>query len=112
MTVLIWFFLPDSVQTARFATVEEKVKFVERVRSNNQGTQQKEFKRYQMWEAFTDPFTWCLFFLAVFNTLVVGGLGTFNNLLINRSFGFDVLTSQLLSIPLSVASVCFYGLFA
>jgi hypothetical protein len=89
-----------------------QLKFVERVRSNNQGSREKHFNKKQAVEAFTDPFTWLLFFLAVFNTLVVGGLGTFNNLLINQAFGFDVLTSQLLGIPLSVCAVCFYLLFA
>jgi hypothetical protein len=97
---------------ARWATHEEKVQFVERVRSNNQGSRETHFNKKQAIEAFTDPFTWLLFFLAVFNTLVVGGLGTFNNLLISQAFGFDVLTSQLLGIPLSVGAVCFYLLFA
>jgi len=111
-TGITWFFLPDTPMDARWATHEEKVQFVERVRSNNQGSREKHFNKNQAIEAFTDPFTWLLFFLAVFNTLVVGGLGTFNNLLINQAFGFDVLTSQLLGIPLSVGAVCFYLLFA
>ena len=112
LLVVTWFFLPDTPMEARWATHEEKIKFVERVRSNNQGSREKHFNKKQAIEAFTDPFTWLLFFLAVFNTLVVGGLGTFNNLLINQAFGFDVLTSQLLGIPLSVCAVCFYLLFA
>ena len=111
-TALTFFFLPDSPADCRWATADERVMFVERVRSNNQGSQEKHFKRAQMWEALLDPFTWLLFLLAVFNTLVVGGLGTFNNLLINKSFGFVVLTSQLLGIPLSFGAVCFYLLFA
>lgn len=111
-SVITFVFLPDTPQTARWATADEKVKFVERVRSNNQGWQEKNFSRAQMWEALTDPFSWLLFFLATFNTLVVGGLGTFNNLLINKGFGFDVLTSQLLGILLSFAAVCMYLTFA
>lgn len=104
--------MPDDVQSARWATADEKTKLVERVRTNDQGGGQKDFKRAQAWEAISDPFTWLLFMLAVCNTLVVGGLSTFNNLLVNKGFGFDVLTSQLLGIPLSCAAVLFYGLFA
>lgn len=55
-----------------------------------------------------DPYTYCLFFLALFQTMIVGGIGKFNSLLINRAFGFDVLTSQLLKIPLSFIGVAFY----
>jgi hypothetical protein len=40
--------------------------------------------------------------------MIVGGIGKFNSLLINRAFGFDVLTSQLLKIPLSFIGVAFY----
>ncbi len=35
-------------------------------------------------------------------TLVVGGLNTFNSLLINKAFGFSVSVSQLLGLPLAV----------
>jgi hypothetical protein len=64
--------------------------FVERVRSNNQGIKSKVFKRAQAIEAFKDPYTWCMFFLPFFNTLIVGGVSTFGGLLITRAFGFDV----------------------
>jgi hypothetical protein len=36
------------------------------------------------------------------STLVVGGIGTFSNLLINSAFGFDVRQSQLLGMPQGV----------
>jgi len=44
--------------------------------------------------------------------MIVGGLSKFNSLLINRAFGFDVLTSQLLKIPMSLCGVMFYMLMA
>jgi hypothetical protein len=69
---------------------------VERVRSNNQGLKQKRFKREQMVEALTDPFSACLFLLCVFNTLVVGGIGTFGGLLITKAFGFSVSSHLVL----------------
>jgi ABC-type Na+ efflux pump permease subunit len=36
------------------------------------------------------------------STLIVGGLGTFAGLLMNKAFGFDVKQSQLLSMPLGI----------
>ncbi len=83
-------FLPDSPTRARWATEKEKTLFVERVRSNNQGIKNTQYKREQVKEAATDQFTYLLFALAFFQTLVVGGINTFNSLLINKAFGFSV----------------------
>lgn len=90
MSVVILIFLPDTPTKARWATESEKTLLVERVRSNNQGIQNTKWNSEQAREAFRDPFTWCLFFLPFFNTLVVGGVSTFGNLLITKAFGFSV----------------------
>ncbi|KZO90461.1 MFS general substrate transporter, partial [Calocera viscosa TUFC12733] len=87
-SAVIFFFMPDSPTRARWASEEEKVKLVERVRSNNQGLKHKVFSKAQVVEAFTDPYSYLLFALALFNTLIVGGINTFSNLLINQAFGF------------------------
>jgi predicted MFS family arabinose efflux permease len=119
--VLIW--LPDSPTQARWASDDEKVRFVERVRSNNQGAcpppavltpglKNTHFKKEQVLEAFTDPYTLLLFLLAFFQTLVVGGINTFNALLLNKAFGFSVLDSQLLSIPLGAMTIVTYMLIS
>jgi sugar phosphate permease len=108
--VLIW--LPDSPTQARWASDDEKVRFVERVRSNNQGLKNTHFKKEQVLEAFTDPYTLLLFLLAFFQTLVVGGINTFNALLLNKAFGFSVLDSQLLSIPLGAMTIVTYMLIS
>jgi hypothetical protein len=78
------------------------VKFVERVRKNDQGIKQKVWRSEQVWELFKDPLPWLICGMMLFQTLVVGGLNTFNSLLINKAFGFDVATSQLLGLPLAV----------
>ncbi|WWC58155.1 uncharacterized protein I303_100690 [Kwoniella dejecticola CBS 10117] len=110
--VITFCFLPDSPTRARWLTEEEKSRYVERVRSNNQGIKHKEFKTAQIWEAIRDPYTYLLFLLAFCNTLVVGGINTFNAILINQAFGFSVLDSQLLSIPLGAMVVVTYFLQA
>lgn len=107
-SVTLYLLLPDTPTQARFLTTEEKVRFVERVRSNNQGIKQKIFRKEQAIEAARDPYTYLLFFLAFWQTLVVGGVGTFTLLLFNKAFGFGVLQSQLLNIPLGVMTVLMY----
>jgi hypothetical protein len=76
--VLTWFYLPDSPTSVKWADAELKTKLVERVRANDQGLKQKKFRKDQAWEAAKDPYTYCLFGLALCQTLVVGGLGKFN----------------------------------
>jgi sugar phosphate permease len=89
-SVIVFVFLPDSPTKAKWASEQDKKLLVERVRSNNQGLKQKHFKKEQMIEALTDPFTLCLFLLCVFITLVVGGVGAFGGLLVTKAFGFSV----------------------
>ncbi len=76
------------------------------------GLKNTHFKREQVLEAFTDPYTLLLFLLAFFQTLVVGGINTFNALLLNKAFGFSVLDSQLLSIPLGAMTIVTYMLIS
>ncbi|ORY35084.1 putative MFS transporter [Naematelia encephala] len=109
--VLVFFFLPDSPTRAGWASHEDKIKFVERIRGNNQGLRQKVLNKQQMREAFTDPLTYCMFFLPFFNTLVVGGVSTFGGLLITKAFGFSTLNAQLLNLPVGVLQmICFLGI--
>lgn len=56
-SIITWFFLPDSPTRARFLTEDEKRKYVERVRRNDQGIKQKVFKKEQAIEALKDPFS-------------------------------------------------------
>ncbi len=100
--MIVLLFLPDSPVQAKWATPEEKVKYVERVRKNDQGIKQKVWRREQAFEVLRDPLPWLLFLMIFCETLVVGGLNTFNNLLINKAFGFSVGDSQLLGLPLAV----------
>jgi sugar phosphate permease len=102
--------LPDSPTKARWATEEEKVKFVERVRDNDQGIQAKRWKSNQVKDALTDPLAWLLVLMILFQTLVNGGIYTFNAILINQAFGFDAATAQLLGIPLNAFTVILYFL--
>lgn len=109
-SVIVLVFLPDSPPQARWATPEEKIKFVERVRRNDQGIKQKVWHTDQAWELFKDPLPWLLCGMMLFQTLVVGGLNTFNSLLINQAFGFSVADSQLLGLALAAFQGILYVL--
>ena len=83
-------FLPDSPVQARWCSDHEKTQYVERVRKNDQGLKQKVWRSEQAWEAARDPMSYLLFIMYFTQSTVVGGLNTFNALLINKAFGFSV----------------------
>lgn len=83
--------------TAKCYSEDEKRLIIERVRHNETGIKNREYKKYQVKEAFTDPFVWCCVSLITVANLVIGGLGVFSNLII-REFGFSLLQTQLLNI--------------
>lgn len=94
---VIGIFLPDSPMTAKCYSEDEKRLMIERVRQNETGIQNRQYKKYQVIEAFKDPFVWCCVLLITVANLVIGGLGVFSNLVI-REFGFSLLQTQLLNI--------------
>jgi hypothetical protein len=95
--VVVAFFLPDNPMSAKCFTEDEKRLLVERVRHNETGIQNKQYKRHQAIEALLDPFVWCIVLLIVTANLVIGGLGVFSNLIISQ-FGFSLLQTNLLNI--------------
>lgn len=97
--VFVFFWMPDSPMRAKCFSEEDKHLMVERVRSNQTGLQNKQFKREQMIEAFTDPQTWCYCGIAICTTLPTSGLGAFANIIIT-GFKFTLLQTQLLAMVL------------
>ncbi|GAB7329172.1 hypothetical protein MBLNU13_g00993t1 [Cladosporium sp. NU13] len=94
---VIGFYLPDSPMSAKCFSEDDKRLLIERVRHNETGIQNKEYKQYQAVEALLDPFVWCIVMLIVTANLVIGGLGVFSNLIISQ-FGFSLLQTNLLNI--------------
>ena len=58
--VVLFFFLPDTPSNARFLSQEERVKAVDRVRSNQMGIKDNHFKWHQVREVLTDAKIWLL----------------------------------------------------
>jgi MFS family permease len=95
--LMVW--MPDSPMRAKCFTEEDKKLMVERVRSNQTGMQNKEFRREQVIEAFKDPQMYCYMLIAICTTLPTSGLGAFANIII-KGFNFTVLQTQLLAMVL------------
>ena len=92
-------YMPDSPMRAKCFSEEDKKLMVERVRSNQTGVQNKQFRKEQMFEAFRDPQMWCYCLIAICVTVPTSGLGAFAGLVIT-GFHFSVLQTQLLSMAL------------
>ncbi|KAJ7095236.1 major facilitator superfamily domain-containing protein [Mycena belliarum] len=93
--VLWW--LPDSPMRATCWSPEDRLLIAERVRKNETGIQNREFKMHQAWEAFKDPTVWLITLISFTNALPTGGLGAFSNLIL-VAFGFTTLQTYLLAI--------------
>ncbi|KAJ7283840.1 major facilitator superfamily domain-containing protein [Mycena rebaudengoi] len=93
--VLWW--LPDSPMRATCWSPEDRLLIAERVRKNETGIQNREFKYYQAFEAARDPTVWLIVLISFTNALPTGGLGAFSNLIL-VAFGFTTLQTYLLAI--------------
>ncbi|KAJ5118239.1 hypothetical protein N7526_009876 [Penicillium atrosanguineum] len=95
---VIWW-MPDSPMRAKCFSEEDKHLMIERLRTNQTGIQNKQFRSYQVWEALRDPQTWCYCSIQLFTTLPTSGLGSFAGIIM-KTFGFTTLQSQLLAMVL------------
>ncbi|KAH7107946.1 MFS general substrate transporter [Auriculariales sp. MPI-PUGE-AT-0066] len=93
--VLWW--LPDSPMRATCWSERDRLLIAERVRQNQTGIQNREFKWYQVREALRDTLIWGITLVSFTNALPTGGLGAFSNIILNE-FGFTVLQTYLLAI--------------
>jgi len=101
---VLWY-MPDSPMRAKCFTEDDKKLMVERVRSNQTGMQNRQFRVEQLLEALRDPQMWCYCLIAICTTLPTSGLGAFANLII-KSFHFSTLQTQLLAMVLGAYIIC------
>lgn len=84
---------------AKCFSEEDKKLMVERVRTNQTGLQNKQFRKEQAKEALLDPQIWCYCLIQICTTLPTSGLGAFYNIVI-KDLGFTILQTQLLAMVL------------
>lgn len=96
---ILWFRLDNSIVTARFLSEDDRKKGVERLRANNTGVVNTEFKWKQVLELFIEPKTWL--FLAMSFCVNVGASvsNVFGPLILQGLVGFSSYTAILLNIP-------------
>jgi hypothetical protein len=75
---------------------------VERLRTNQTGVENKQFKWYQVKEAFMDIKLYLFFLLGVVGNIPNGGISNFGTIII-KGFGFSTLVTTVLQVP--------YGIF-
>ncbi|KAK4033530.1 general substrate transporter [Parachaetomium inaequale] len=95
----VGWWMPDSPMRAKCFTEQDKKLMVERVRSNQTGVQNREWKKHQAWEGLKDPQAWGYALIQLCTTLPTSGLGGFQGIII-KSFGFTTLQTQLLAMVL------------
>ncbi|KAM5350664.1 hypothetical protein ACJ41O_007169 [Fusarium nematophilum] len=107
--IALWWVFPDSPQNARGFTEAERRLLLERVRGNNAGSENKEFKAYQFREALLDYQLWGIIVLSIVSCTGSGAVTTFGTIVF-KDMGFDIFTSLLLNLPIgAMAFVCVLG---
>ncbi|KAI0261757.1 MFS general substrate transporter [Gloeopeniophorella convolvens] len=92
VSVLFYFFLPDSPTNAWFLSADERVKALQRVKT---GVENKHFKKEQMIEALMEPKTWLFALLSVLSN--VPSSFTNQRQIIISAFGFNPFKVTLLT---------------
>lgn len=94
--IVIYIFLPDSPVSARGFSLAEKRTVVRRLRADQTGVENKQFKAYQVVEAFLDYKLYLQFLISLMQSLVNGGISNFGTIII-KGFGFS--TCEHLRMP-------------
>ncbi|KAH3671344.1 hypothetical protein OGAPHI_000567 [Ogataea philodendri] len=106
------FLLPDSPKNAKMFTHYEKVVIMHRISKNGSGAKNKEYKRYQIKEAFMDPKSYFLWSIQIALGLLNGGVTNFQSSLF-KGFGFTGLQStklQMVGGAIELVSCVAFGL--
>lgn len=106
-SILVFFFLPDTINDAGFLTEEEKQYAEDRVVMGGTGRVDplnSRWKPEQVLECLLDPKTYFFAAISVLTQIPNGGTGSFGNLAL-KSFGFTSLQSTLVTLPASVISM-------
>ncbi|GJN82022.1 hypothetical protein PLIIFM63780_005559 [Purpureocillium lilacinum] len=98
ISILVFFCLPDSFETARFLNEEDRSLMRIRAERNARFNGKPEFDWKDVRSAATDPKLYISCFSQFMADTCSFGLSSFLPLII-KSFGYDTITTQLLTIP-------------
>ncbi|KAM5343237.1 hypothetical protein ACJ41O_014203 [Fusarium nematophilum] len=104
--VLLYFFLPDNILTAKRFTVEERAMLVAQSARNRTGVFNRTIKWNQIREVFCDSQIWLLFFYTLLNETINGGIANFSKLIV-KGFTNDALLTTAYGIPYGACNAVF-----
>jgi hypothetical protein len=82
--IVLLLFLPDSILSARFFSLEEKALLIARARLAKTGVLNKSIKWNQIREVFLDAQVWILILFVLLNEVINGGVANFGKLIMVR----------------------------
>ncbi|KAK9351013.1 major facilitator superfamily domain-containing protein [Lipomyces doorenjongii] len=94
----IYWKLDSDIPSARFLTEDEKVQAIERLRANQTGTGNQEFKIKHVVEAALEPKTYLWISMSMLLNVGAGVTNVFGPLILN-GLGYDKYTTSLLNMP-------------
>jgi len=97
----VWWRLENDIPSARFLTTHEKVQAIERLRANQTGTGNREFKLSHLLELALESKTYLFIGMTLLLNLGTQVSNTFGPLIL-AGFGFNPYTTSLLNIPFGV----------
>ncbi|KAI5461587.1 putative MFS allantoate transporter [Mariannaea sp. PMI_226] len=95
--VFLWI-VPDNQTNAWWLTKQDRLLCIQRIKVNQQGIGNRQWKKYQVVEALTDPLSWAFCIYALIAMVPNGGLTNFFSPLI-RSFGYTAEEALLYGAP-------------
>lgn len=105
--VILLYYLPNNIMTAKRFTPEEKALLIARTQQNQTGIYNPVIKLSQVREALLDPQCWILFFFVLLNETVNGGIANFGKLIVKGLSGGDALLTTAYGIPQGALQVFF-----
>lgn len=103
-STLLYSYFPDTPQDARGFTDEEQRLLLERMKGNNAGGENRQFKAYQLREALIDYHFWGIMILSTTTCTGSGVIGAFGSIMF-KAMGFDIFASMLLNLPIGALAV-------
>ncbi|KAK9349745.1 major facilitator superfamily domain-containing protein [Lipomyces doorenjongii] len=94
----IYWKLDNDIPSARFLTEQEKAQAIERLRANQTGTGNRDFKVKHVWETVLEPKTYLWIGMSMLLNVGASVTNTFGPLILN-GLGFDKYTTSLLNMP-------------
>ncbi|KAK9350745.1 major facilitator superfamily domain-containing protein [Lipomyces doorenjongii] len=101
---IVYWRLDNDIPSARFLTEEEKPQAIERLRANQTGTGNREFKFKHITEAALEPKTYLWIGMAMLLNVGASVTNTFGPLILN-GLGFDKYTTTLLNMPFGAIQI-------